>query len=260
MSPASGFGVNFDSVNRLRALAAEMPSRLVWMMRRSLNDRPDDSLRTFCSAWLSGASRASMIRLRTPSCSMNDMTSCCAPAPIDSMATTAATPKIIPSIVSIERSLCARRFSRPRRSSGRTSADQRCVRALICFPGVPPRERPLLGPSPAASPARSNHVTRSHGSLASVLLRRPRTRERAARRLGARRRDVGIDEGDDVPLVQAVDDGAALGRGDDLDGVAFEVIAVLQEDVIAARLLEDGLTRNVQGVWKLASVDRHAQR
>ena len=52
---------------------------------------------------------------------MNAMTSCCAPAPIDSMATTAATPKIIPIIVSSERSLCARRLSNPRRSSGRKS-------------------------------------------------------------------------------------------------------------------------------------------
>jgi hypothetical protein len=34
-------------------------------------------------------------------CRMNAMTGCCAPAPIDSMATTAATPKIMPSMVSI---------------------------------------------------------------------------------------------------------------------------------------------------------------
>ena len=36
---------------------------------------------------------------------MNAITSCWAPAPIDSMATTAATPKIIPSMVRSERSL-----------------------------------------------------------------------------------------------------------------------------------------------------------
>ena len=52
---------------------------------------------------------------------MNAITSCCAPAPIDSMATTAATPKIMPIIVRSDRSLCARRFSNPRRSSGRKS-------------------------------------------------------------------------------------------------------------------------------------------
>ena len=98
------------------------------MTRRSLNDSPGDSFRTFCSDCSSAASRASTIRLRTPSCSMNAITSCCAPAPIDSIATTAATPKIIPSIVSSDRSLCARRFSRPSISSGRKSVDQRCVR------------------------------------------------------------------------------------------------------------------------------------
>ena len=52
---------------------------------------------------------------------MNAITSCCAPAPIDSIAMTAATPKIMPIIVSSERSLCARRLSKPRRSSGRKS-------------------------------------------------------------------------------------------------------------------------------------------
>ena len=44
---------------------------------------------------------------------MNAMTCCCAPAPIDSIATTAATPKIMPSIVSSERSLWTRRLSSP---------------------------------------------------------------------------------------------------------------------------------------------------
>ena len=44
---------------------------------------------------------------------MNAITCCCAPAPIDSIETTAATPKIMPSIVSSERSLWTRRFSSP---------------------------------------------------------------------------------------------------------------------------------------------------
>ena len=178
MSPANGLGVSFDGVKRLRALDVEMPSRFDWMMRRSWNDRPADSLRTFCSVWSSGASRASMIRLRTPSCSMNDITSCCAPAPIDSMATTAATPKIIPSIVSSERSLWASRFSRPRRSSGRTSDDQRWARALISS-GASPRQTPLHALSHAASPARSDRVARSRSSLASLTW--PNRRRRAGR-------------------------------------------------------------------------------
>ena len=83
--------------------------------------RPAESFRTFSSVWLSGASRASTITLRTPSCSMKAMTSCCAPAPIDSIATTAATPKIMPSMVSSERSLRERRLSMPCASSGAIS-------------------------------------------------------------------------------------------------------------------------------------------
>ena len=42
-----------------------------------------------------------------------------APAPIDSMAITAPTPKIMPSMVSAERSLCAARFSSALRSASR---------------------------------------------------------------------------------------------------------------------------------------------
>ena len=53
---------------------------------------------------------------------MNAMTCCCAPAPIESIAITAATPKIIPSIVRTDRSLCARRLSNPCVSSGRMSS------------------------------------------------------------------------------------------------------------------------------------------
>ena len=47
---------------------------------------------------------------------MSVSTSRCAPAPIDIIETTAATPKIIPSIVSSDRSLWTRSVSIPRRS------------------------------------------------------------------------------------------------------------------------------------------------
>src|ERR1041384_2273946 len=43
----------------------------------------------------------------------------CAPAVIDSMATTAPTPKIMPSMVSRLRSLCAKRLASPIFNSGR---------------------------------------------------------------------------------------------------------------------------------------------
>src|SRR5712664_1904271 len=49
---------------------------------------------------------------------MKAMTFCCAPAPIESIATTAATPKIIPSIVRSDRSLWLVRFSNPKTRSG----------------------------------------------------------------------------------------------------------------------------------------------
>jgi hypothetical protein len=55
---------------------------------------------------------------------MNAITCCCAPAPIDSMETTAATPKIMPSIVSSDRSLWMNRLSRPSRRLGRRSAEK----------------------------------------------------------------------------------------------------------------------------------------
>src|ERR1051326_4462050 len=145
---------------------------------------------------------------------MNAITSCCAPAPIDSIATTAATPKIIPSIVSSERSLCARRFSRPRRNSGRTSADQRWVLAsIIGCRGASPRRPPLHAHSRGPLTP-----LRSRGSLAVARSRRSLRHAGGGSRRGlrTRRRDVGIDERDDVPFVQAADDRAALGGGDDL--------------------------------------------
>ena len=49
---------------------------------------------------------------------MKAITCCCAPAPIDSIASTAATPKIMPSIVKRVRSLCASRLSTLRCNSG----------------------------------------------------------------------------------------------------------------------------------------------
>src|SRR5262249_23147984 len=53
---------------------------------------------------------------------MNAITCCCAPAPIESIETTAATPKIIPSIVSSDRSLCSSRLSTRSRKLGKKSA------------------------------------------------------------------------------------------------------------------------------------------
>src|SRR3954452_7878289 len=56
--------------------------------------------------------------LFTPSWSMKLIISFCAPAVIESMATTAPTPKIMPSMVSKLRSLCAKRLASPIFNSG----------------------------------------------------------------------------------------------------------------------------------------------
>src|SRR5690349_11911788 len=74
--------------------------------------------RTVCSSLRSSASRASMMMLFTPNWSMKLIISFCAPAVIDSMATTAPTPKIMPSMVSRLRSLCAKRLASPIFNSG----------------------------------------------------------------------------------------------------------------------------------------------
>src|SRR5438034_7330234 len=79
---------------------------------------PGEVFRTFCNSCQLWDSLASTMRLRTPSCSMKPITFCCAPAPMESMATTAATPKIMPSIVRSDRSLWLVRFSNPKTISG----------------------------------------------------------------------------------------------------------------------------------------------
>ncbi len=118
---ANGFGISFDGVKRLRAVDAPTPSTVDWITRRSARLSPADTWRRRWNACWSGAGRDSTIRLRTPIDSITAITCCCAPAPIDSIATTAATPKIMPSMVSSERSLCANRLSMPIVSVGSTS-------------------------------------------------------------------------------------------------------------------------------------------
>ena len=118
----SGFGNTWVGVNRLRGVIRSMPDTLAWMARTSRNDSPSDCCRTFWNACHSVVSRASTMRLWTPRSSMNAMTCCCAPAPIDSIDSTAATPKIIPSIVRTVRSLWTSRLSKLRRRSGSHSS------------------------------------------------------------------------------------------------------------------------------------------
>src|SRR5437879_2457432 len=112
---------------------------------------PGEVFRTFCNSCQLGDSLASTIRLRTPSCSMKAMTFCWAPAPMESMATTAATPKIMPSMVRRERNLWLVRFSKPKARSGshccrdRGSAMEPALKIISeniqanCEAGVQPR-------------------------------------------------------------------------------------------------------------------------
>src|SRR2546421_297925 len=97
---------------------------------------PGEFFLTFCSSCQLGDSLASTMRLRTPSCSMKAMTFCCAPAPMESMATTAATPKIMPSMVRRERSLWLARFSKPKTTSGSHCCSDRGSAKELAFMGV----------------------------------------------------------------------------------------------------------------------------
>ncbi len=89
------------------------------MARKSRNVSPGDTSLRVCNSVRSTASFASTMMLFTPSKSMKLIISFCAPAVIDSIATTAPTPKIMPSIVSRLRSLCTSRLDSPIVSSGK---------------------------------------------------------------------------------------------------------------------------------------------
>ena len=101
-----GLGIIFEGVKRLRAVESSIPEVLARMVRKSWKVRPGEIWRIFCLACQSVTSLPSIMRLRTPSCSINAITCCCAPAPMESMETTAATPKIMPSMVRKVRILC----------------------------------------------------------------------------------------------------------------------------------------------------------
>ena len=117
------FGSTRCGLKRLRGVIASRPCTFSEIARKSRNVRPGEMARTCCSSLRSTASRASMMMLFTPSWSMKLIISFCAPAVMESMATTAPTPKIMPSMVSRLRSLCARRLESPMYSSGKILPD-----------------------------------------------------------------------------------------------------------------------------------------
>src|SRR5215831_16687980 len=111
-------GRSFWGLNRLRGVIATRPETFSLMARKSRKLSPGETARTVWSSLRSTASCASTMMLLTPSWSMKLIISFCAPAVIESMATTAPTPKIMPSMVSKLRSLCAKRLASPIFSSG----------------------------------------------------------------------------------------------------------------------------------------------
>src|SRR4029079_8412284 len=109
---------------------------------------------------------------------MNFSTCCCAPAPIDIIDTTSATPKIIPSMVSSERSLWTINVSRPRRQSVRIWRPVPSVSLAVI--GVIGR-RPASDPEERASSAGAWHRPGRRGALRALV-----------EDVGVHERDVGV--------------------------------------------------------------------
>src|SRR5215469_6783919 len=134
---------------------------------------------------------------------------------MDSMATTAATPKIIPSMVSSERSLWLARFSRPRARSG-----SHCARDLGSA-----RERVLIFGETASFHAR----TRGRAGAAGFGL---------FRCVGLR-----IDQRHHRPWPNAFEDGAAFAERADLDLLRFKAPVLLAVDDFLALAVKDRFAR-----------------
>src|SRR5215831_1380664 len=207
-------GSSFCGLKRLRGVMATRPLTFSLMARKSRKLSPCEIARTCCSSLRSTASRASTMMLFTPSWSMKLIISFCAPAVMESIATTAPTPKIMPSIVSRLRSLCARRLESPMNNSGKT----------LPIDGI------LL-----SSPTAGRHA--AHGVaapaflgfflLAALLCERVRERDHFIRPHAARKHHGGL---------------AAFG---DFDGTRLEIGPLLNVDHRLTVLLEDRLDGHV---------------
>src|SRR5882762_1106716 len=168
------------------------------------------------------------MRLRTPSCSMKAMTFCCAPAPMESMATTAATPKIMPSMVRRERSLWLARFSKPKTRSG-----SHCCSDLGSV-----MELGFMGARLASIGARTETGIGSAASLffsGGILL--------------------GIDERDDSSRRNAIKDRSAFTQRADFDFLHFETPVAFAIDYLLAIVFEDGFARNGNRARKIVPQD-----
>src|SRR5258708_5529184 len=173
------------------------------------------------------------MRLRTPSCSMKAMTFCCAPAPMESMATTAATPKIMPSIVRRERSLWLARFSNPKTRSG----------SHCCTD---------LGSAMELGFMVMRRVSRGTRTDARI---RASTAFAVALELFLR-----IDQSHDSSSRQAAKDRAALADRADLDFLHFKSAVAFAIHYFFAVVIEDCSSRNRNRVRKIVAQDAQPDR
>ena len=150
---------------------------------------------------------------------MKASTCCCAPAPIDIIDTTAATPKIIPSMVSSERSLLAQ---------------QRLEAAPAVDQDLQPRRV-----------VEERRQARHHRPP-------PGTGPEAVAGLAAGRAGLGVDQRDVGVGGEVLQDDAVLGDAHDLHGHGLELRAVADVDDRLAFLLEEHLPRQVRDVLERA--------
>src|SRR6201981_421945 len=151
---------------------------------------------------------------------------------MDSMATTAATPKIIPSMVSSERSLWLARFSKPRARSG-----SHCARDLDAA-----REPVLIFEETA------------------LFYTRTRGRPGVARFGLFRCAGLRIDQRHDRARLNALEDGAAVAERADLDLLCLEAAVLLAVDDFLAPAVKDGFARNGDRVGQLITADTELGR
>src|SRR5213080_4182052 len=173
------------------------------------------------------------MRLRTPSCSMKAMTFCCAPAPMESMATTAATPKIMPSMVRRERSLWLARFSKPKTTSGSHCCSDRGSAKELAFMGV------------CLTSLRARTDT-GIGCVASLLF--------------SGEIFFGIHEGHDRSRRNTIEDRSAFTQRTDFDFLHFETPVAFAIHYLLAAVFEDGLARNGNGARKIVPQDAQPDR
>src|SRR2546421_6182315 len=189
---------------------------------------PGEFFLACCNSCQLGDSLASTMRLRTPSCSMKAMTFCCAPAPMESMATTAATPKIMPSMVRRERSLWLARFSKPKTTSGSHCCSDRGSAKELAFMGV------------CLTSLRARTDT-GIGCVASLLF--------------SGEIFLGIHEGHDRSRRNTIEDRSAFTQRTDFDFLHFETPVAFAIHYLLAVVFEDGFPGNGYGASKIVSQD-----